>query len=57
MIMLMNDEATEDNFQQFPSGSGGILAEISSKKQNSHHKYYYVDAIFFLRYFLLKRKA
>ena len=46
MVMLMGDEAIEDNFQQFPSGSGGILAEISSKKQNSHHKYSYLDAIF-----------
>ena len=51
--MVMKDEATEDNFEQFPSGSGGIFAEISSKKQNTHHKYCYLDAIFLKKIFFV----
>ena len=57
MIMVMKDKATENNFEQFPSGSGGIFAEISSKKQNTHHKYYYLDAIFLKIFFCLRGRA
>ena len=61
--MVMKDEATEDNFEQFPSGSGGggggggIFVVISSKKQNTHHKYYYLDAIFLKIFFCLRGRA
>ena len=55
--MVMKDEATEDNFEQFPSGSGGgIFVLISSKKQDTHHKYYYLDAVF-LKIFFAKEGA
>ena len=45
MIMMMNNEALEGNFQKFPSGSGGILAEIPYKNK-IYHKYYNLDVIF-----------
>ena len=55
MIMVMKDKATEDNFEQFPSVSGGIFAEISSKNKILITNTATWMPIFWRRYFLFKR--
>ena len=49
MIMMMNDEASEGNFQKYPLGSGGgggDFGENSIQKNEIYPKYYYLDVIF-----------
>ena len=53
--MVMKDEATEDNFEQFPSGSGGgdFLGNLQKTKYSS--QILLLGCHFFEDIFLLKR--